>query len=270
MLRKSIIVVSLVIVAGLIISTVFAPLIAPYDPNVPDLDSIKEAPSLVHLMGTDDRGRDIFSRVLFAARFSLVIGLASTAMALVVGVVFGFLSGYYGGLMDSVIGLFTNITLAFPSLLLAIGLSAVMEPGFWSVFIAIVAISWAGFARLVRAETLKLKTSAHVDAARSLGAAHMYILIRHILPLCTGLIITTATLRIGTAMLTESSLSFLGLGIQPPEPTLGGMVSQGRDYFRSAPWITLFPGAVITLIIIALNTIGENYRILFRTRFEKN
>lgn len=269
-MKKNIIFYTASILLILIIGASFLlPLFVTDDPYDTDLSQIKQAPSAEHVMGTDDRGRDLFSRVSVAARFSISIGLISTAVALIVGVTLGFLSGYFGGMIDSLIGLFVNITLAFPSLLLAIGLTAAMEPGGISIFIALVAVGWAGFARIVRAETLKLKASPHVDAARVMGAHHYYILLRHILPLCTSLLLTTASLRIATAILTESSLSFLGLGLQPPHPTLGGMVSQGRDYFRSAPWISLFPGAVITIIILCCNVIGENIRTASQRKFSR-
>jgi ABC-type dipeptide/oligopeptide/nickel transport system permease subunit len=237
-----------------------APLLAPYDPLIPDLDAVKEPPSLRHFMGTDDRGRDVFSRVIIGGQFSISLGIFSTACALLIGIVMGFFSGYFGGWIDSMVGLLINITLAFPALLLAIALSSAMRPGYVSIFITLVSIGWAGFARLMRGETMKLRSSPHVEAARVLGADVWYIFYRHILPLCSGILITAVTLRIGVAILMESSLSFLGLGVQPPLPTWGGMVSQGRDFFRSAPWMTLFPGAVITLTILALNIVGEGYR----------
>lgn len=238
--------------------------ITPWDPVAPQLDHIKEPPSFSHWMGTDDRGRDVMSRILDGGRFSLSIGGLATVCALIAGIALGFVGGYFGGWCDSVLGLMTNITLAFPSLLLAIGLSSAMRPGFKSVVLTLVAIGWAGFARLVRGETLKLKNSPHVEAAKVMGAREMYIFRRHILPLCSAVLITAATLYLGVAILTESSLSFLGLGLQPPQPTWGGMINQGRDYFRSAPWMTLFPGAIITVTIICLNIVGENYRVRSR------
>jgi len=238
--------------------------ITPYDPVAPDLDSLKQAPSLSHPMGTDDRGRDVLSRVISGGKISISLGIFTTALALLIGVIFGFISGYYGGWVDSFVGFFVNITLAFPSLLLAIALSSVMEPGYMSIFITLVAVGWAGFAKLIRGETLKLKNSPHVQAARVLGASDLYILIRHIMPLCAGIIITAVTLRVGVAILMESSLSFLGLGIQPPYPTWGGMVSQGRDFFRSAPWMTMFPGLIITVTILSLNIAGEGYKEIAR------
>lgn len=250
-------------------ASVGAPLFVPYDPIEPNLDVIKQAPSLLHPMGTDDRGRDILSRIMMGGMFSISLGVFSTAFALIVGILMGFLAGYFGKWVDSFVGLLTNITLAFPALLLAIALSSAMRPGYWSIFITLVAIGWAGFARLMRAETLRLKNSPHVEAARVLGADVWYIFLRHILPLCGSILITAITLRVGVAILMESSLSFLGLGIQPPQPTWGGMVSQGRDYFRSAPWITMFPGAVLTLTILSLHIIGENYRGYRSKRIKK-
>ena len=252
--------ISCLLLLMMAIVSLAAPILVPYDPVKPDLESIKESPSWQHPMGTDDRGRDILSRVMMGGQFSISLGIFSTACALMLGIVMGFLSGYFGGWIDSLVGLLTNITLAFPALLLAIALSSAMQPGYTSIFITLVAIGWAGFARLMRAETMKLKNSPHVEAARVLGADVWYIFYRHILPLCSGILITAVTLRVGVAILMESSLSFLGLGVQPPLPTWGGMVSQGRDFFRSAPWMTLFPGAVITFTILALNIVGEGYR----------
>ncbi|MCD6460917.1 ABC transporter permease [bacterium] len=236
--------------------------ITPYDPLLPDLDALKQAPSLSHLMGTDDRGRDVLSRIIAGGRFSISLGIFTTVFALLIGIIFGFISGYYCGWMDSLAGVAINITLAFPSLLLAIALSSVMEPGYKSIFVTLVVIGWAGFAKLIRGETLKLKNSPHVQAARVLGASDLYIFLKHILPLSAGIIITAVTLRVGVSILMESSLSFLGLGIQPPMPTWGGMVSQGRDFFRSAPWMTMFPGIIITLTILSLNIAGEGYKEL--------
>lgn len=262
--------VAVIVLAIIVIVSLLSDYLVPYNPISTDLEQIKQAPSWLHLMGTDDRGRDILSRVMAGGKFSISIGILSTVCALTAGVLFGFIGGYFGGIPDSVLGFFTNITLAFPSLLLAVGLSSVMGAGYNSIFITLILIGWAGFAKLVRGETLKLKSNAHIDAAKVMGAGHMYILVRHIIPLCAGVIITAVTLRVGVAILMESSLSFLGLGVQPPQPTWGGMVSQGRDYFRSAPWLTLFPGGVITLTIICLNIIGETFQSRHKKRFNGN
>ncbi len=269
MMRKYVFYTAFFVLITIFTASMLSSWIAPYDPVEPRLDHIKQPPSLSHWMGTDDRGRDVLSRILVGGKFSIAVGLVSTVCALLVGVALGFLSGYFGGWCDSVVSLMTNITLAFPSLLLAIGLSSAMKPGWRSVFFTLVAIGWAGFARLVRAQTLKLRTSPHVEAARVLGAGNTYIFVRHILPLCSAVLITAVTLRVGVAILTESSLSFLGLGLQPPAPTWGGMVNQGRDFFRSAPWITLFPGMIITITIICLNIFGENFRLWWSKRFER-
>jgi len=254
----------------IVFCSLFSDFIAPHDPLKPDLNYVKMPPSFSHPMGTDDRGRDVLSRIMSGGKFSLAIGIISTVCALSIGITLGFIGGYFGGIFDSILGFMTNITFAFPSLLLAIGLSSIMRPGFKSVIITLSAISWAGFSRLIRGETLKHKNSNHIEAARALGANQFYILIRHILPLCSGIIITASTLQIGVSILTESSLSFLGLGLQPPDPTWGGMVSQGRDYFRSAPWITLFPGAVITITILCFNIVGEQLRSRFGRKFDKS
>ncbi len=259
---------ALTIVLIVVVSSIFSDFLMLYDPLKPDLTSVKTPPCFSHPMGTDDRGRDILSRIMAGGKFSLSIGIISTVCALIIGTLLGFIGGYFGGIFDSILGFMTNITFAFPSLLLAIGLSSIMRPGFKSVIITLAAISWAGFSRLIRGETMKYKNSSHIEAAKVLGANNFYILLRHILPLCSGIIITASTLQIGVAILTESSLSFLGLGLQPPDPTWGGMVSQGRDYFRSAPWITLFPGAVITITIICLNIVGEQLRTRLKRKYD--
>ncbi|MCP5462475.1 MAG: ABC transporter permease [bacterium] len=241
----------------------------PCDPLKPQLTQINHLPSPTHLFGTDDRGRDILSRIMLGARYSLSISVISTIGALVVGCVLGFIGGYYGGAADSMISFFITMTLAFPSLLLAIGVSSVMNPGYWAILFTLIIISWAGFAKLMRAETLKMKNADHVTASRAMGASGFYIFLRHMAPLSSGVIITAFSLQLGVAILAESSLSFLGFGIQPPLPTWGNMISQGRDYFRSAPWISLIPGIMITMLIICFNVFGETYNQLYKNRFMK-
>lgn len=241
----------------------------PRDPFMPQLTQINHPPSSAHLFGTDDRGRDILSRIMLGARYSLSISIISTMGALVLGCILGFMSGYYGGAVDSIISFFITMTLAFPSLLLAIGVSSVMNPGYRAILFTLIIISWAGFAKLMRGETLKMKNSDHVNASRAMGAGGLYIFLRHIAPLSSGVIITACSLQLGVAILAESSLSFLGFGIQPPLPTWGNMISQGRDYFRSAPWISLVPGIMITVLIICFNVFGETYNQLYKNRFMK-
>ncbi len=252
--------IAAVVLALLLITAVFAPLLAPYDPTTMDLDSLRQPPGKAHLLGTDSKGRDILSRMIYGARISLAVGIAASFLSLCIGIFFGLIAGYFGGKTDTVLSQFFDVFLAFPSLLLAIGISAVMPPGLTSAMLAITLVGWAGFARLVRGITLSLKEQTYVEASRAVGASSARTLYRHILPNALPLIIVAGSLRVGGFILLEAALSFLGLGVQPPTPTWGSMISLNRAYINSAPWMVIFPGLAISVTVIAFNLLGDFLR----------
>jgi len=252
-------------ISGLIIAllcgtALAAPLIAPFDPLAINLESVKQGPGFEHLCGTDTLGRDIFSRVVFGARTSLLIGLSATALSLLIGLFAGMLAGYVGGKVDACITIITDIFLAFPSLLLAIAISVLLPPGLLSVTLALCLVGWASFARLFKAMVISLKERSFVEAASAMGCSHLRIMARHLLPHCLPVVMIAATIKIGSFILAESALSFLGLGIQPPEPTWGAMISLYRNYLPSAAWMIFFPGMAIALTVFAFNIFGDCLR----------
>lgn len=258
---------SAVILGILLFSAILAPLISPYDPLSIDLDSIKESPSLKHPFGTDNKGRDIFSRVLYGARVSLSVGLLAGALSMALGLFFGIVSGYFGGKIDRMIMILTDLTLAFPSLILAIGITVVLPPGIYTVLIALAAVGWASFARLVRGIVLSVKEIPYIEAAKAIGSTRSRILINHILPQCVPVAFVAMGLKLGGFILLESALSFLGLGAQPPTPTWGSMISQNRIYIHSAPWMVIFPGLAIAITTISFNILGDALRDYLDPKF---
>lgn len=249
-----------VLVMVLIIAAVAAPWIAPFDPAKQDLRSSLQPPSRVHLFGTDVHGRDIFSRIVYGARISLRIGTLGTILGGSMGVLLGLLAGFYGGRIDTLIVRFVDILLAFPGLLLAIAIIAVIGPGLENVIIAVGIFSIPSFARVVRGSTLSVKQQEFVTAARTVGVTDARIMARHILPNVLAPILVLATMRIATAILTAASLSFLGLGAQPPTPEWGAMLADGREYMVLAPHVALFPGLAILLAVLGFNLLGDGLR----------
>ena len=238
------------------------------DPLAMDLDALRLPPDGKHLLGTDSKGRDIFARIIAGARPSLFVGIASALFSLAIGVALGLVAGYSGGKTDAILSRTFDVFLAFPSLLLAIGISAVIPPGLGSAMLAITLVSWAGFARLVRGMTMSLKEQTYIEASRAIGASTGRILFRHILPNAFPLLLVAASLRVGGFILIESSLSFLGLGIQPPAPTWGSMISLNRAYINSAPWMVLFPGLAISVTVISFNILGDHLRDRLDPKFQ--
>ncbi|MBI5025975.1 MAG: ABC transporter permease [Nitrospirae bacterium] len=265
MLSKIAIVLLLVIAA----SSISAPLLTPYDPLKIDLYNLKKPPSLEHPFGTDNKGRDVLSRVLYGGRFSLGISLFAGVLSLFVGLCIGLLSGYYGGKIDMAFMMVVDLVLAFPSLLLAIGISVLLPPGVYTVIIAISLVGWASFARLIRGYVLRLKESPFIDAARAIGCTNRRILIKHILPNCLPLSFVVLGVKLGGYILTESALSFLGLGVQPPMPSWGSMISLNRVYITSAPAMVIFSGLAIVLTAFCFNVIGDALRDKWEIRSEK-
>jgi len=260
--------VAAILLILLVLTAIVGPYLAPQDPLAMDLDSLKQPPSKAHLLGTDSKGRDIFSRIVYGTRISLAVGIIASALSLCIGIFFGLIAGYFGGRTDIILSQIFDIFLAFPSLLLAIGISAVMPPGLVSAMLAITLVGWAGFARLVRGLALSLKEQTYVEASRALGARPARILYKHILPNALPLILVAGSLRVGGFILLEAALSFLGLGVQPPTPTWGSMISLNRAYINSAPWMVIFPGLAISITVISFNILGDFLRDKLDPRLE--
>jgi ABC-type dipeptide/oligopeptide/nickel transport system permease subunit len=252
--RGKIAILVIVVIFGL---SVFSSYITPYEPDAINLDSLKEPPSLSHPFGTDQKGRDILARVLYGGRISIGVALLAAVLSMSVGLIIGLLSGYYGGKFDTAVMALVDLVLSFPSLLLAIGISIILPPGIYTVMIAIAAVGWASFARLIRGHVLSLRESPFIDAAKAIGCSHGRILFVHLLPQCIPLALVMTGLKIGGYILTEASLSFLGLGAQPPTASWGSMISASRSYLVSAPWMVLFPGLAIAITALSFNILGD-------------
>ncbi len=250
----------LVIVALLVLVGIFAPLLAPQDPFKVNLEIRLLPPSFAHLLGTDHFGRDILSRIIFGARISLEVGIISSSISLLLGMLFGTIAGYYGGWIDNVIMRITDIMFGFPVLLFLIGIMAAFEPNLTTVFFAIGFVSWPRMARIMRGQVLSVKENDYVMANTALGQRDFPLILRHIVPNCLAPVIVAFTMGIASAIMAEASLSFLGLGAQPPTPSWGSMVNLGKDYLRSAPWLTLFPGLAIGLTVLGFNLFGDGLR----------
>jgi peptide/nickel transport system permease protein len=246
-----------ILTVGIILVALFAPLIAPFDPSVQDTARRLEGPSHQHLLGLDDLGRDVLSRVVFGARVSLRVGFSVVLIASLIGVALGSIAGYFGGWPDTLIMRFSDILLAFPGILLAIAFVAMLGPSLNNVIIALSAIGWVGYARLVRGQILKVREIEYVTAARALGARSLRVIAVHLLPNVINPVIVMATLGLAGAILAEASLSFLGLGVQPPTPSWGAMLSTGRRYLGLANHLAIFPGIAIMIAVMGLNFLGD-------------
>ncbi len=254
------------------LAAIFAPYISPWDPEKTNLDAMLQPPSAQHLMGTDDLGRDLLTRILYGGRVSLAIGVMAMALAVVVGAIVGGVAGFYGGWVDNVLMRFTDMMLSFPQLfvliILAIALrdlpiEALRGTAFASVFsivLVIAVLAWMRVARVVRASFLSLKEKEFIEAARSAGVSNLRIMIRHLLPNAMSPVIVAATFRVATSIITESGLSYLGFGVQPPTPTWGNMLKNAQDQMTRAPWTAIFPGLMIFIAVIAINFIGDGLR----------
>lgn len=244
----------------ILILAVFSSVLSPYDPEKIDLDSIKEPPGIKHPFGTDNKGRDILSRVLYGGRISVSIALIAAFISMSIGLIMGLCSGYLGGKADTAIMAVVDLILSFPSLLLAIGVSIIFPAGVYTVMIAIASVGWASFARLIRGHVLTLKGAAYIEAAEVIGCSRFRILFVHLMPQCLPIGLVMAGIKLGGYVLTEASLSFLGLGAQPPMPTWGSMVSMNRAYIASEPWMVLFPGMAIAVTALCFNVLGDALR----------
>ncbi len=248
-------------VLGLVLLAALAgPALWPFSPNEINLDEALLPPGGAHPFGTDNQGRDVLARTLAGARISLGIGVTATFISLMLGTILGLIAGFFGKSIDSAVSRLVDITLAFPSLLLAIAVSVVIPPGLASVFIALSFVGWPTFARLSRSAVLSIKQAEYFRAAEAAGCPAGRLIVRHVLPNCAPVLIVAASLRLGGFMLGEASLSFLGLGVQPPTASWGSMVSHGRDFLHAAPWISLFPGMAIALCIVSMNILGDSLR----------
>lgn len=250
------------VVVLIALGAILAPLVAPDDPYQMDMVARLQGPSRHHIMGTDQFGRDLFSRILYGARISLSVSLIAVALSLVIGVSVGLLSGYYGGGVDLVVQRIVDIFLAFPVLLLAIALIAALGPSPRNVVLALGLVSWTNYARLVRADVMALKNREFVQSARVVGVPDGRILLRHVLPNVLSPVLVLATLGIGFAIVAEAGLSFLGLGVQPPQPDWGWTVAFGTKFLRNAPHLSTFPGIAIMVTVLGFNLLGDGLRDL--------
>ncbi len=248
------------LIALFVLMAFVGPALAPHDPNAVVLGDRLKAPSAEHWFGTDNLGRDILSRVLVGARVSLWVGVLTVALAMLIGVPVGLLAGYRGGMLDAVFMRLVDVFLAFPVIILAIAIVAVRGPGLSNVMIALVAVYWTTYARLTRGVTLVLRQEDYMLAAECLGVPVPRSLLRHLLPNALGSILVVATLGLGNAILSEAALSFLGLGIQPPEASWGSMLNFGMQFLRDAPWLTIFPGLAIFFTVLGFNLMGDGLR----------
>lgn len=253
----------------LLVSAVLADWIAPFDPNAMDYEML-ETPSMTHPLGTDDLGRDLFTRILHGARVSLFVGISTVLIALVAGVLLGLVSGYYGGWIDTVIMRYIDLQWAFPNFIIAVYLVAVFGSGLTNVIVAVSLAFLDDFARIARSMVLSIKEMQYVDAARVLGASDTRIMLRHILPNATAPLIVQATVSVSYAILAEASLSFLGLGVEADTPTWGLILSESRSFFSRAWWLGVFPGLAIMITVLSINFLGDAFRDLMDVRESKD
>jgi peptide/nickel transport system permease protein len=253
-------VIGLAIVLSFFALSILTPYIAPYDPSIIDVDNILAAPSPHHIFGTDDLGRDVFTRMLFGAGISLKVGFVAVGIATLIGVLLGAIAGYYGGLTDIVIMRFVDIMLCFPSFFLILAVIAFLEPSIFNIMAVIGLTSWMGITRLVRAEFLSLKERDFVLAEKAMGASSPRIIFIHILPNAMAPVLVSATLGVASAVLIESALSFLGIGVQPPTPSWGNILTIGQSTLGVAWWLSFFPGMAILVTVLGYNLLGEGIR----------
>jgi len=253
-------IIGIVIIVLFLLIALLAPILAPHPPNALSLKDALTSPGLEHILGTDEFGRSILSRIIFGARVSLNIALIASAVALGIGVPLGALAGYYGGPIDSIVQGLVDLTWAFPTILAALAIMFILGTGLHSVMIAVGVVYWAGYARITRGQFLALREEEYVQAARALGASNFRIIWRHMLPNSLAPLLVQLSLGMGQVILIEASLSFLGLGAQPPTPSWGAMLSNGRAYLLVAPWLTLFPGVAIMVVVLGFNLMGDGLR----------
>ena len=267
--RNLLAIVGTVIIGLFIFIAIFAPLLTPYNPSNQNLSRKLEAPSWDHPLGTDQFGRDILCRILYGSRIAVQIILIVTLISGFLGVTVGIIAGYFGGKMDEVLMRITDMFLAFPRLILAMAFAAMLGPSLANVIIAISFVNWTPYARLARAEALKVKGQPYIESIRSMGASNLRIIFLHILPMTISPILVQLTLRMGTIIITAASLGFLGLGAQPPSPEWGVMVSDGRTFLIDQWWISTFPGIAIALVVLGFNLLGDGIRDMLDPRLRR-
>lgn len=265
LLRRKLALVGLALILATVAGAVFAPWLTPYDPNDQMFDGLTITgaplpPNADFALGTDLLGRDLLTRILYGARTSLIIGVVANGIALVIGTVVGITAGYFRGILGAVLMRFTDLMMAFPALLLAICLAAIFQPSLWIVAMVIAIVNWVQTARVLYTETTSLAEREFIAAEKTLGAGHARILLRHILPHLVPTIIVWGTLGISTTVLLEATLSFLGIGVQPPTPSWGNIIFENQTYFQAAPWLVFFPGAAILILALSFNLLGDALR----------
>lgn len=253
-------VIGAVTVLSLITISLLAPFIAPYNPTAIDVHNVLSPPSKPHPLGTDELGRDLLSRIIWGSRVSLKVGFVAVGIAILIGIFIGSIAGFYGGKVDALLMRFVDIMLAFPTFFLILAVIAILEPNIFTIMVVIGITGWMDVARLVRAEFLTLKERDFVGAARALGASDMKLIFRHILPNALSPVFVAATFGVAGAILIESGLSFLGLGVQPPEPSWGNILTSGKDNIEVAWWLSLYPGLAILITVLSYNLVGEGLR----------
>ena len=258
-----------IVVVVLFVVSVFAPVLSPYDPDAIHVNEILMPPSRQHILGTDELGRDVLSRMIWGSRISLKVGFVAVGIAILIGVIVGSAAGYYGGWIDSILMRFVDIMLCFPAFFLILAVIAILQPSIYNIMAVIGLTSWMGVARLVRAEFLRIREMDFVKAARSIGASDFRIIFRHILPNALSPVLVAATLGVAGAILTESALSFLGIGVQPPTPSWGNMLTAGKDNMEIAWWLSVFPGMAILITVLGYNLLGEGLRDILDPRLKE-
>ncbi len=258
-----------IFISGMLILAVLAPVVTKYDPSSTDSKAVLTAPSKEHFFGTDRLGRDIFSRIAYGSRISLAIGFIAVGIAVLIGIFIGAIAGYYGGRIDYLLMRFVDIMLCFPAIFLILAVISLLEPSIFNIMVIIGATGWMGIARLVRAQILTLKERDFVAAAKVMGAKDSWVISRHLIPNAIAPVLVSATLGIGGAILLESSLSFLGIGVQPPTPSWGNILMDGRSTLGVAWWLTVFPGLFILFTVLSYNILGEALRDILEPRIKE-
>lgn len=260
--KNKLAILGFIIIVMLVLLSVFAPIITKYDPNLPDLYNMNSAPSITHILGTDEVGRDVFSRLLYGGRVSILVGISAMLVQLFLGVFLGTISGYYGGIVDKIIMRIIDIMMCFPFFIIAITIAAIVGPNIWNLIAIIGLLSWPGIARIVRAEILSLKEVDFIMAAKAMGLNSREIIVRQLIPNIISPIVVAATLSIADDILTEASLSFLGMGVRPPQPSWGNMLSSAQNIttLQSQWWLWIPAGILVILIVISINLVGDGLR----------
>lgn len=258
--RDKVAMVCLAVVVLIVLAAIFAPLITPYEEDYMDIGNELAGPSAKHWLGTDEFGRDVFTRIIYGSRVSLMVGLVAESIAVAIGLIVGAVAGFYGGKVDAVLSRIIEIFASFPHILFAIVVMFVLGTGIINVFIAVGVVGWTGLARVIRSQIMQLKQKEYVEAARASGGRNMQIIFRHLIPNCLSTIIVVATMNIPSDIMYEASLSFLGLGVQPPQASWGSMISEARKFIRQNPGYSVFPGVALIITVLAFNLLGDALR----------